>query len=336
MSEDKIEKRRPYQRKNEGILTPYVYNRLSKAKAKEAYYKLAEVLMDNRDYITTLSYAIRSYRNKLRRRRRLALFNYKRRLQRMPYIRRSIRRQQKQEIIRLKKKLKEQFYAKIRIKVKARLERAKSYIPARINKRIAKVRARFKKQLVTQRKQIRKKTKQQILYRAAKAKVKAEENAFVGVIYKTKLPRISRSAGLHVILVKKIGRALSMTQDDIAYLLWVGTFETFNIGSLEILYQGIGPMNIRRRLNKFAKRGYIHVVGNFKGRNTYALTVLGRELFTRIVRYMKLYSSPVQERRMTKTLLRGSFKKRTLAKPQYLRYNIRNSKDSGQENNSGI
>jgi hypothetical protein len=298
---------KPWIFKDDGILSERRINQLSIAKLKEEYFKLGEVMKDSRHYTTYLSYRIRGYQARLKKRKRRRIAMLRRRVLKASYIRKQVREQHRVEIRKSRALIKKNAKIAIRKIVKIRLERAKKVIPRRLNKYRKHIRVMKAGQLKKSRRTIQKRLTRRKILLINKAKSLAKENAFIGLIKKEKLPGIGRYIGIYSLIIRKIAPKLGMKFEDMCCLLWFGNFETFNTGTLALMYPGLPVNYIRQKVIHFKRIEYIQHISTFRFRKTYSFTPLGKEFYNRIIRYMKRFKKPYAGKRITKKMVRTHF-----------------------------
>lgn len=306
---------KPWTFKDDDILSERRINQLSIAKLKEEYFKLGEVMKTSRDYSTYLSYRIRGYQARLKRRKRRRIAMLRRRVLKASYIRKRVRQQHRIEIRKSRALIKKNAKIAIRKIVKIRLERAKKVIPRRLNKYRKHVRVVKARQLKRSRRTIQRRLTRRKILLINKAKLLAKENAFIGLIKKEKLPGIGRYIGIYGLIIKRIAPKLGMKFEDCCFFLWFGNFESFNTGTLGLMYPGLPYNYIQKSIIHFKRIQYIQHVSTFRWRKTYSVTPLGKEVYNRIVRYMKRFKKPYSGKRITKKMVRTHFQLKP--KPNY-------------------
>src|SRR6187402_601825 len=309
---------RPYKFIDDDILSVFRLNQFSKQKMIDEYLKLGEVLKTSRKYSGSLHVVIGGYKRilRVRRYRRKAVFN--RRRFKVAYLRKVMFEKAKREIKRHKILLEKKSRAKIRAlvkqKVAVKVERAKKIIPRRIARARKLMFLRNKKRLhLSWQKMVRRiKSIQRRHYDRKLHRVRAtvKENQFIAVVRKQKLPAFSRGVGIYTLLVQKTAKLLDMRLDDTSFLIWFGTYEAFNVGTLELAYPGLDHRYIRKKVNRFVRFGYLQGIGTFRGRKNYTFTHIGKECYSRIIRYMKKFKHPGQGQKFSKKRYHISFRKR--------------------------
>lgn len=301
---------KPWTFKDDDILSERRINQLSIAKLKEEYFKLGKIMIESRDYSTYLSYRIRGYQARLRRRKKKRIAMLRRRVLKAAYIRKRVRQQHRVEIRKSKALIQKNAKIAIQKMVKIRLERAKKIIPRRLNKYRKHLRVLKARQLKRSRRAIQWRINKRKRVIINKAKRLAQENAFIGLVKKEKLPGIGRYMGIYGLIIRKIAPKIGMRFEDVCCLLWFGNFETFNTGTLALMYPGLPAYYIRKKVIHFKRIEYIQHISTFRFRKTYSFTPFGKEFYNRIIRYMKKFKKPYACKRITKKVIRTHFQLR--------------------------
>lgn len=306
--------KKPWNYTRDGILTETRLNQLSISKLKQEYFKLAEVLIKERAFCRYQSHRIRGYQSRLKRRKRRRIAMLRRRVLKASYIRRRVQQQHRVEIRKTKALLKKKAVVLIRKSVQERLKRAKKVIPRRLAKERKRIRQYNLIRINRSRKTIQRKLSRRTSLKIYKATELAKENAFIGLIKKEKLPGLGRYIGVYSMIARRVAIALNIKFDRLCFMLWIGNFESFNSGSLAIMYPGINYTHIRLLILYFVHIGYLQHIGKFRRRKTYAFTPLGKEFYDRVVRYMKRFKKPYRGKQITKKMVRVHFKMKGNAK----------------------
>jgi hypothetical protein len=293
---------------DDGILSERRINQLSVAKLKEEYFKLGEVMKESRVYCRYQSYRIRGYQARLKKRKRVRIARLRRRVLKASYIRKRVREQHRVEIRKAKALLKKKAAAYNKQSVSRRLARAKLVIPRRIEKHKKRLMASRLRQLNRSRKTIQHRLSIRTRRQIFKATALAKENAFIGLIKKEKLPGIGRYLGIYAMIIRRVSIVLKVRFDRLCFLLWIGNFESFNAGSLGVMYPGLGRWYINVMTSYFERMEYIQQISTFRRRKVYAFTPLGKEFYDRIVRYLKKFKKPYRGKKITKKIVRVHFK----------------------------
>lgn len=299
----------PYKFVDDNILGEYRLNQMSVKQLKEAYFKLADVLRTTRHYSKHLRFRIRWWRAILKRRKYMRARVFQRRQLNASYIRKAARAFYRKKYRTSLRCLKNRAGRDVRKRAKIRYNWLKTKIPPRV--KAIKQRLQYQKwvQLKKSRKTIQRQLSRRTRHAIFKYKALDKENMFMGLIKKEKLPGIGRYAGVYALVMSRVAKILQVKHDDLCFMVWFGTFESFNIGSLCLMYPGISTRTVWLKVLKLRRMGYLQHIGKFRRRNNYTFTPLGREFYNRVIRYMKRFRKPYRGVRITKKMVRVHFKR---------------------------
>lgn len=96
------------------------------------------------------------------------------------------------------------------------------------------------------------------------------------------------------LLINKLSKALSVPPEYVALFLWMGEYETFFFRELQAVMNSVGDNLFYRKMNYMKEKGYIQKVAHQRSALIWALTPLGREIYTRLRAFVMKF---VQEER---------------------------------------
>lgn len=96
------------------------------------------------------------------------------------------------------------------------------------------------------------------------------------------------------ILINKLTIATHISSQHVAILLWAGEYDTFFFAELKAAMELIGETLVYSKVAFLRRKNYIHTVARMDNTGIWALTPLGKELYLRMMAYIKKHIQEVK------------------------------------------
>jgi len=174
---------------------------------------------------------------------------------------------------------------------------------AELRKEYRKLMARYKiykTELGNKKKSVSKfKTKsavRHLIYRQGKADGKQAVKEHVRQTRRGEINRsnVVDSIARTAILINKLTIATHISSQHVAILLWAGEYDTFFFAELKAAMELIGETLVYSKVAFLRRKNYIHTVARMDNTGIWALTPLGKELYLRMMAYIKKHIQEVK------------------------------------------